>query len=127
MSHITSFFARLGSSVQRIWRSERFRAIAGRMTALAALLALSPQIVSLWRIALYGAPLDQGVLFAGIAAVVVIYRTVRKVRSIPKGAMHEKRKRQSEPKRSERKPERQPAQRGSESGSSRRKPKARRS
>lgn len=61
--------ARIGAATQGLWRrlkrwfgSARGRGACGRIALCGVLLALSPQLVGLWRIALYGEAAEQGVL-----------------------------------------------------------------
>lgn len=61
--------AKIGAAAQGAWRrlkgwfgSARGRGACGRIALCGLLLILSPQLVGLWRIALYGEAAEQGVL-----------------------------------------------------------------
>lgn len=86
------WFRRAAASVQRLWLSKPIRAVAGRLLVLVLVVALSPQIVAVWRILLAGAPADQGLILIICAVLVFIVGSRRRVRQLKKEDDHGSRK-----------------------------------
>lgn len=75
---------RIGAATQNAWRrlrrwfgSAAGRGACGRVALCGLLLALSPQLVALWRIALYGEAAEQGVLLCVAVVCWTVWTLVR--------------------------------------------------
>lgn len=75
---------RIGAATQGLWRrlrrwfgSAAGRGACGRVALCGLLLTLSPQLVGLWRIALYGEAAEQGVLLCVAVVCWTVWTLVR--------------------------------------------------
>lgn len=83
-----SMFTRIGAWAKRTWRSPRFRAVGGRLLALAGVLACSPLLAVVWHEAINGTEAEQMLIIWIAAMAVAVWRIGKRLRSIPKENNH---------------------------------------
>ena len=98
MKHVKTMLTRVGGGVRWlgegasnafrvIWAwlcSPRVKAVLGRLFAAVLLMVFSPQLVALWRIALYGEAYEQGLLCWAIILLGALWSIRRRLKQLPK-------------------------------------------